>query len=95
MRHRSFSVFDQKALAYLPPFFMPEVGMATRAFTDMVNDTAHMFGKHPEDFTLFELGMFDDNKGMLEPFKSPEMVVTGLAVLRPVEQPDLFKGAVQ
>ena len=92
MRHRAFSVYDQKALAYLPPFFMPEVGMATRAFTDMVNDREHMFGKHPEDFTLFELALFDDLKGMLEPFKAPELVVTSLAVLKEAPaQPELFE----
>lgn len=95
MRHRAFAVFDQKAVAYLPPFFMPEVGMATRAFGDMINDPGHMFGKHPEDFILYELGLFDDNQGMLEPFTGPELVVNGLSLLqeKPADaQKPLFEG---
>lgn len=80
MRHRAFVVFDTKAKAYLPPFFMGEVGMATRSFTDAVNGDGP-FSKHPEDYTLFEIGNFDDNTGMLEPYKGPELVVTALQVL--------------
>ncbi len=63
MIHRIFSVFDVKAKAYLPPFVMPERGMAMRVFSDCVNSDDHQFGKHPGDYTLFELGGFDDGAG--------------------------------
>ena len=29
-------------------------------FTDSVNDSSTMFSKHPEDYTLFELGSWCD-----------------------------------
>ncbi len=77
MRQRSFSVHDSKAKAYLPPFFCPEVGQASRLFCDLVNQEGHQFNAHPEDYCLFEIGLFDDNTALLEPF-GPEIVITGM-----------------
>ncbi len=65
MQFHIFSVFDEKAEAFLPPFFLPTVGMAVRSFSECVNDREHMFGKHPSDYTLFELGSFDDSSGCI------------------------------
>ena len=63
MIHLVFSVYDQKAAAYLPPFILPRSEMAIRTFSDCINSAEHQFGKHPGDYTLFRLGMFDDEKG--------------------------------
>lgn len=62
----AFSVFDQKAEAFIAPFFMPTKQMAVRVFADCCNDPNHQFGKHPADYTLFQLGHFDTNSGQLE-----------------------------
>lgn len=61
-----FTVFDVKAKAYLPPFFMPQVGQAVRSFGDAVSDETHAFHKHPEDYTLFIVGSFDDASGVVK-----------------------------
>lgn len=58
-----FTVFDSKTLAYLPPFFAPTPGAAMRSFIDAVGQSGHEFNKHPEDYTLFHLGSFDDCDG--------------------------------
>lgn len=55
-----YTVFDEKAEAFLPPFFVPAHGLALRAFKDCVNSNDHQFGKHPADYTLFYLGTWDD-----------------------------------
>jgi len=65
MNHLIFCVHDAKASAHLPPFFLPTAGMAVRAISDCVNDPSHAFGQHPEDYTLFQLGSFDDQTGMI------------------------------
>ncbi len=65
MMHRMFTIYDEKAKAYLPPFFLPESGMAIRAFADCINSDAHQFGKHPSDYTLFTLGGWDDTSAEL------------------------------
>lgn len=55
-----FTVYDSKSEAYLQPFFMQSKGAAVRAFSDLANDKAHTFGKHPEDYVLFEIGSYDE-----------------------------------
>ncbi len=85
------TVYDNKAKAYLPPFFLPAVGMASRTFADCVNSDDHQFGRHPQDYTLFELGTFEDNKATFDIFPAPVSVGNGVEFLEPDEQPDLFK----
>jgi len=61
MNHRLFTVYDEKAEIFIPPFFVPTDGLAVRAFADCVNSADHQFGKHPHDYTLFFVGTFDDS----------------------------------
>ncbi|AXL15422.1 nonstructural protein [Microviridae sp.] len=58
-----FSIYDSKAEAFLPPFILPKKAMALRTFSDCVNSDSHQFGSNPEDYTLFELGSFNDESG--------------------------------
>jgi len=60
MKHLLFTIYDEKADVFMPPFFVPAVGLATRAFSDCINSDSHAFGKHPSDYTLFQIGEFDD-----------------------------------
>lgn len=78
MIQQIFSVFDEKANAYLPPFYLPEIGMAKRTFQDCVNSESHAFGKHPEDYTLLHMGEFDDTSGAFSVFD--KKVSLGLGV---------------
>ncbi len=82
MVHKMFSIFDVKAQAYLPPFFLPEKGMALRVFGDCVNSRDHQFGKHPGDYTLFELGSFDDSVCLVSCAASAMKVCNGLELVR-------------
>ena len=50
-----FSIYDQKAKAFLPPFHMPNKAMAERIFRDSVNDEGQMFFKHPEDYDPYRI----------------------------------------
>ncbi|AXL15501.1 nonstructural protein [Microviridae sp.] len=60
-----FAVFDSAANAYLTPFFFDTVPLALRAFTSAVNDEGHQFHRHADDYTLFEIGMWDELTGEL------------------------------
>lgn len=64
---RAFSVRDQKAEAYLRPFFAPTAGMAIRSFSDAVNDESQEMCRHADDYTLFEIGEFDEMTGTFTP----------------------------
>lgn len=72
-----YAVFDVKAKAYLPPFFLPEEGMAIRTFTNCCQDDNHQFGRNPEDFTLFSLGDFNDENGEIT-VEGPFAIINGL-----------------
>ncbi len=66
MKLNIFSVFDIKANAHLPPFFLPNNEMAIRVFSDCCNDQKHAWGAHPDHYTLFEHGNFDQDTGVFE-----------------------------
>ena len=66
-----FSVHDAKAGAYLPPMFFVSKGVAIRAFSAAIADPQHEFSRYAEDFTLFELGEFDQLSGSFALHKSP------------------------
>lgn len=63
---RLYTIFDSKTEAYLRPFYGMTNGEAERTFSDTVNDPGSMFNKHPSDFTLFEIGSYDDSNGLVE-----------------------------
>ncbi len=74
MRLLIFSVFDVKSGAFAQPFFMPAVGMATRAFGDWSNNVETPLGKHPEDYSLYQIGHFDDGDARIVSFDTPKHV---------------------
>lgn len=79
---RCYSIFDVKAKAFLPPFFLQAQAMAVRAFADCVNDKAHAFGRNPHDYSLFHVGVFDDESGVLTGADAIECVCNGPSVLK-------------
>lgn len=72
MNHNIYAVYDSKSESYTTPFFDHAEGRAIRTFADCCNDPGHQFGKHPADYTLFHLGTYDDNVGIInsEPSRS-------------------------
>jgi len=65
MTLKIFTVYDLKSETYLPPFCMRSKGEALRSWQTIVNDDQSNFSKFPADFTLYEIGSFDDNSGEL------------------------------
>lgn len=64
MIKKVFTIYDEKAEAYLQPFFFDTVGQALRAVGELVNDPTHQFGKHTEDYVLFQCAEFDEHKAI-------------------------------
>lgn len=80
MKLIALAVWDDKAEAYLPPFFVAAPGQGIRLFTDGCNDKESPFGKHPSDYRLYRLGEFDDSSGELVFIGTPTLLVTGAEV---------------
>lgn len=64
MKKVYYSVYDIKAEMFSQPFLEVKDGTAIRAVQDLViNNSDHAFAKHPSDFSLHRLGVFDDQSG--------------------------------
>lgn len=65
MKTKIFAIHDAKVGSYMQPFFMQSAGQALRSWGTSINDPSTLFCTHPADFTLFELGTYDDETGMV------------------------------
>jgi len=81
MKLKVFAVYDSAVGAYLQPFFMQSKGQAIRAWQDTINDPKTQFNAHPSDFTLFELGEYDDSNGTFENLHTKLSLGTALELL--------------
>jgi len=69
-----FTVRDDKAAAYLNPFYVQNEALAIRAMRDCLGSSDHSFAKYPEDYSLYQLGTYDDAQGKFELFDKPTHV---------------------
>lgn len=74
MISKIFVIYDSKAEAYLQPFFMKSKGEAIRAISDLVDDPQHNFCKYAADFTLFEVGSFDDSNAVFSMHEAKQSI---------------------
>lgn len=77
MNLKLFTIFDAKAEAYQTVFTARATGEAIRQFADMANDHDNQIGRHPEDFTLFEIGEFSQENGRINALESKRPLGTG------------------
>lgn len=70
------SVRDAALGAFLPPFFVPAIGIAVRQFGDEVKKADSPMHSHPSDYELYHFGHFDD-AGSFELLPSPSRIARG------------------
>lgn len=95
MIHLIFSIHDSKAGAYLTPFYLPTIDMASRAFGDCVNSDSHAFGKHPADYTLIQTGQWDDNSNKHDMLDLPNSLGSGIEYLILAQPPEQSNGQTE
>lgn len=61
----AYSLYDTKAGIFNTPWFCISRGVAIRMVMDLVSDPQTTINRHPDDYTLFEIGTFDDSNGVL------------------------------
>ncbi len=77
-----FSVYDSKAEAYLQPIFCKTTAVAVRMFEAAAADAGHDFGKFSGDYTLFELGEWDEQVGEFAVYGAQVNLGTALSFQR-------------
>ena len=65
MIHKIYGIFDSKAQSYSLPFYYQYEAQALRTVIDWLNNPETPYAKHPEDYTLFDLGSYDDVQGTI------------------------------
>jgi len=75
MKQKIFTIYDKKAEAYNTPWFQQTHGLAERIFRDESNNPESSINKHPEDYTLYYLGEYDQNTGEMEIPHPPKPVM--------------------
>lgn len=71
------AIFDSAAGCYTRPECVAAAPVAVRAFKDQVNNKQTAIGQHPDDYTLFELGEFDDGKASFSLHEEPIRLARG------------------
>lgn len=71
------SVKDLVADQFGRPFFAVSDGSAIRGFADEVNSADSMLAKHPADFQLFHMGVFDDESGEIFAESPYRLLISG------------------
>lgn len=75
-----YAIFDHAVGVYRPPMFVRHVGEIARSLEVEVNrpdaEEGNMLARHPEDFHVYHLGVFDDNSGQMELLVPPVRTFT-------------------
>lgn len=72
------SVRDSKTEVFSQPMFFVTKGVALRAFMDEVQRAGSDVSKHPEDFSFWHLGSFDDTTGDFIPLAAPDRIALAI-----------------
>lgn len=64
------TVYDDKGDYHFTPMVHRTKGDALRTFQSLANNTQTQIGTNPEDFTLFEIGEYDERTGQVFPHKA-------------------------
>jgi len=71
-----FAVYDKKVEVFLAPFFAKHMVEAIRSITQVAKDQKTSIGLYPNDYSLHQIGSFNEETGEIDANKSPK---TGIA----------------
>lgn len=77
-----YCVYDCKVEAFGTPFFFKTKGDALRGFSEVSNDIKTQIGKYPADFTLFEMGDYDESKGKFVIYSTPTSIACAIEFVK-------------
>lgn len=78
------AIYDQKANVFTQPFTAPSKGVAVRSWGDQLNDPENKKSdqvRHPEDFSLYYLGEYDDQHGTFNIADKPQQLAVASSLV--------------
>ena len=70
-----YSIYDKKSERFGVPFFCINDGVAKRELDRLSHDENSYVSAYPDDYSLYGLGSFDDEKGKLVGSDIPELLL--------------------
>lgn len=92
MKLTIYSIYDTATAAYVKPIFLQSDGQAIRLFTDATVAADSEIAKHPEDYSLVRLGIWDDQTAKFS-LEDKETLITGNEALAQARKVTPFKAA--
>lgn len=85
MKRIVVAVRDRAMDMFMQPFMVPTVGVAIRSFADEMNkhDAEAVMSKHPEDYDLYQIAVFDESTGKYSE-NEPRQIAVGKDMVRHV-----------
>jgi hypothetical protein len=77
-----YAIHDAKAKAYLAPWAMQTDGLAQRSFIQACTNPESTFSQHPLDYSLFRIGVYDDETSLIKSEAPPEHLITAMQATR-------------
>lgn len=81
MKVNLYAFKDQTAEVFQMPFCCHNSKEAIRVFDIRLKDKDSMIGRYPEQFSLYEIGSYDDSTGKVEPIDI-HLVIMGSDISR-------------
>ncbi len=66
MKVQCYAIFDSCSGIYEKPFFSTTDDLVKREFQDVATAADHPISKHPEHYSLWRLGIFNNENGKLQ-----------------------------
>lgn len=82
MQQKMYSIRDARAEVFGAPYYALTAGMAERNFTQLVNDEKSQLNMFPDDFDLYEVGVYDDQDGKGQFWDTPRHIIKAVQVLQ-------------
>lgn len=65
MKLNAYVVYDRAAEAFSQPMFVINEAVMLRILKNCLQNPEHNYAMNPDDFTLYLMGEFDDNTGVI------------------------------
>lgn len=82
MKLKAYACYDTKVKNFTKPLYHRNAAEALRSFEDECNNPQSQLNKFPADFTLFEIGEYDDETAILTQEASHVSLGNGLMFIR-------------
>jgi len=78
--YKIYAISDSKMEAFNRPFVLPADGAAIRAFQDEINNKDSELSKHPKDYDLYCVGLWDEETGIISECKT-KLIAAGESLI--------------